>query len=85
MAAALASSASVFHQGVIKMSVAKVVEIKASSPKSFEHAVQTGIKRASKTLKNVTGAWVSDQEVVVKNGAITEYRVLMKVTFILAK
>ncbi len=67
------------------MSVAKVVEIKSSSPKSFEAAVQTGIKRASKTLKNVTGAWVSDQEVVVKNGAITEYRVLMKVTFILAK
>lgn len=65
------------------MSVARVTEIKSSSKKSFEHAVEKGIERASKTLNNVKGAWVASQEVVVDDGKITEYRVLMKVTFIL--
>lgn len=65
------------------MSVAKVVEIKSSSKKSFEHAVKTGIKRASKTLKEIRGAWVAEQEVCVENGEVTEYRVLLKVTFVL--
>ncbi len=65
------------------MSIAKVTEIKASSSKSFEHAVRSGIKRASKTLDNVASAWVSSQEVIVENGEVTEYRVLMKVTFLL--
>ena len=66
------------------MSVARVTEIKSSSKKSFEDAVQSGIKRASKTLENIKGAWIQDQEVTVgKNGSIDEYRVLMKVTFIL--
>jgi dodecin len=66
------------------MSVAKVTEIIASSPKSFEDAVTSGIKRASKTLKQVRGAWVRDHEVVVDGaGKITEYRVKMKVTFVL--
>jgi flavin-binding protein dodecin len=66
------------------MSVARVTEIKSSSKKSFEDAIQTGIKRASKTLENIKGAWVQDQEVTVgKNGNVEEYRVLLKVTFIL--
>lgn len=65
------------------MSVAKVTEIIAASDKSFEDAVNKGIRRASKTLKNVVGAWVQDQQVTVKNGKISEYRVNLKVTFIL--
>ncbi len=65
------------------MSVARVTEIIAASPKSFEDAVRAGVARASETLKNVEGAWVQDQKVVVKNGKITEYRVNLKVTFIL--
>ncbi len=65
------------------MSVAKVTEIISSSTKSFDDAISNGIKRASKTLKGITGAWVSDQKLSVKNGKISEYRVVMKVTFIL--
>lgn len=66
------------------MSVAKVSEITASSSKSFEDAIQLGINRATKTLDKVQGAWVKDQEVGVDdNGKIVEYRVRMKVTFIL--
>jgi len=65
------------------MSVARVTEIIASSKKSFDDAVSVGVKRASKTLKGVTGAWVADQKVTVKNGKIEEYRVVLKVTFIL--
>ncbi|MCU7919908.1 MAG: dodecin family protein [Candidatus Thiodiazotropha sp. (ex Epidulcina cf. delphinae)] len=65
------------------MSVAKVTEIIASSKKGFDDAVSQGIKRANKTLKNIKGAWVKDQQVSVSNGKITEYRVVMKVTFVL--
>ncbi|MDH4071098.1 MAG: dodecin family protein [Ignavibacteria bacterium] len=65
------------------MPVARVTEIYSSSSKSFDDAVQTGIERANKTLKNVKGAWIQDQKVVVQNGKITEYRVNMKVTFVL--
>lgn len=65
------------------MSVAKVSEITASSPKSFEDAVRVGIERANKTLDNVKSAWVQDHEVSVNNGKITEYRVRMRITFIL--
>ncbi len=65
------------------MSVARVTEIIAGSKKSFEDAVENGIKRATKTLKNVEGAWVKDQRVVVSDGDIKEYRVVLKVTFIL--
>jgi flavin-binding protein dodecin len=65
------------------MSIAKVTEITASSTKSFEDAVQMGISRASKTLKNVRGAWIRGQKVVVEKGKITEYRVNLKVTFVL--
>ena len=66
------------------MSVARVTEIKSSSPKSFEDAVRVGIARATKTLKNVKSAWVQDQEVLVdENGKVSEFRVDIKVTFIL--
>ena len=64
-------------------SVARVTEISARSAKSFDDAVECGIKRASKTLHNVTGAWVQDFKVDVEDGKITSYRVNMKVTFIL--
>jgi flavin-binding protein dodecin len=65
------------------MSVARVTEITSSSNKSFEDAIEQGIARAAKTLKNVEGAWVQEQKVVVENGRIAAYRVNMKVTFIL--
>jgi flavin-binding protein dodecin len=65
------------------MSVAKVTEIIASSNKSFDDAVSKGIKRANKTLKNIKGAWIKDQQVNVDGGKITEYRAVMKVTFVL--
>ena len=65
------------------MSVARVTEVIASSKTSFEDAVNVGIARANKTLKNVTGAWVQDQKVKVVEGKISEYRVNLKITFIL--
>jgi flavin-binding protein dodecin len=65
------------------MSVARVTEIISSSKKNFEDAVEKGINRAVKTLKNVEGAWVKSQKVIVKNGKISDYRVNLKVTFIL--
>jgi flavin-binding protein dodecin len=65
------------------MSVAKVSEISATSSKSFEDAIQQGISRASKTLRNVRGAWVKEQHVRCENGKIVEYQVNMMVTFVL--
>ena len=66
------------------MSVARVTEIIASSKKSFDDAVNIGVLRAAKTLKNVQGAWIQDQKVVVDaKGKISEYRVSLKVTFVL--
>ena len=70
-------------KGSLKMSVARVTEIISSSKKSFDDAVESGVERASKTLKNVSSAWVQDQNVMVKDGKIEEYRVALKVTFIL--
>ncbi len=65
------------------MAVAKVTEITSGSKQSFEDAIERGIKRADKTLKNITGAWVNEQSVVVKNGKVVEWRVNLKVTFVL--
>lgn len=65
------------------MSVAKVIEIIAASDKSFDDAVENGIKTASKSLKGITGAWVSDQKVTVKDGKVDEYRVVLRVSFVL--
>lgn len=65
--------------------VAKVIEISSSSKKSIEDAVQSGLKKAAKSLKNINGAWVNDIKVVTgDDGSITEWRVNMKVTFTLA-
>ena len=65
------------------MSVARTTEITATSKKSFEAAIDKGIKRATKTLEGVTGAWVKDQEIVIENGEISGYKVRMMVTFLL--
>jgi flavin-binding protein dodecin len=65
------------------MAVAKVTEIISSSPTSFEDAVVKGIERADKTLENVKGAWIAHQKVKVDKGKITEYRVTMRVSFVL--
>jgi len=65
------------------MAVAKVTEIIASSNKSFDDAVTQGVKRASKTLKGVKSVWIKDQKAIVESGKISEYRVTMKVSFIL--
>ena len=66
------------------MSIARVTEIKASSTKSFDDAIRQGVTRAVTTLKNVKSAWIQSQEVCVDDGGkIAEYRVLMKVTFVL--
>ena len=65
------------------MSVAKVSEISATSAKSFEDAIQQGLTRASKTLRNIRSAWVKEQHVRCENGRIVDYQVNMMVTFIL--
>ena len=65
------------------MSIARTTEISASSSKSFEDAVRKGIKRFSETIKHVEGAWIKEQKVVVSDGEVSEYRVTMKVTFVL--
>ncbi len=65
------------------MSVAKVSELSATSTKSFEDAIQQGLARAVKTLRNVKGAWIKEQHVRCTDGRITEYRVSMMVTFVL--
>ena len=65
------------------MSVAKIIEISSESPKSFEDAINEGIARASKTVKNIKTAWIKEQQVLVKGGKVVGYRVDMKVTFVL--
>jgi flavin-binding protein dodecin len=65
------------------MSVAKVTELSSTSGKSFEDAVQQGLDRAAKTLRNVRGAWIKEQHVRCENGKIVEYQVNMMVTFVL--
>lgn len=65
------------------MSVAKNIEITASSPTSFEDAIESGIRRASKSLKNIQGAWIKEQKLRIENNRATEYRVMMILTFVL--
>lgn len=65
------------------MSVAKVSEISTTSPKSFEDAIQQGLSRATKTLRNVKSAWIKEQNVMLENDQVKEYRVNMEVTFVL--
>lgn len=66
------------------MSVAKVTEIISSSKTSFDDAIQSGLKRANKTLRNVKGAWIANMKVECEKGKITAYRVTMRVTFVLS-
>ena len=65
------------------MSIAKTIEVSASSEKGFDDAIKQGVAKASETLENITEAWVMDQSVKVKKGKIAEYSVRMKLTFIL--
>ena len=65
------------------MSVAKVIEVSASSTTSFEHAINQGIARACDTIANVRGAWIKEQKVSIEGGRIVSYRVNMQVTFVL--
>ncbi|HEY9279651.1 MAG TPA: dodecin family protein [Eoetvoesiella sp.] len=65
------------------MTVARITEISSVSSKSFEDAISQGVKRANKTLKNVKGAWVKDQEITVNDGKVSGYKVILKVTFVL--
>lgn len=65
------------------MSVARVTEISSTSTQSFDDAVEQGIERASKSLRNIRSAWVKDSNVEVENGKIASYRVNMAVTFVL--
>jgi hypothetical protein len=65
------------------MSVAKHIEITASSTEGFEDACRKGVARAAQTLNQIEGAWVQDQKVVVKDGEVVEFRVNLKVTFVL--
>ena len=65
------------------MSVATVTEISATSQQGFEDAVQQGIQRANKTLRNIEGAWVKDQNVMIQDGNIVGFKVNLEVTFVL--
>ena len=65
------------------MSIAKIIELSAESPKNFEDAIQNGITRACKTIHVIKSAWVKEQHVVIDNGKVTLYRVDLKVTFVL--
>jgi flavin-binding protein dodecin len=65
------------------MSIAKVSEISATSKKSFEDAIQSGLARAHKTVRNVRSAWIKEQQVRLEKGKIVEYQVNMLVTFVL--
>ena len=65
------------------MSIAKVSEISATSTKGFQDAIEQGLVRANKTLRNVRSAWIKEQQVRVKDGAITEFQVNMMVTFVI--
>jgi dodecin len=70
------------REGLI-MTVARISEISSVSKKSFEDAILQGVARANKTLKNVKGAWVKDQEVMIEKGKVTGFKVILKVTFVL--
>ncbi len=65
------------------MSVARVIEISAMSNQSFEDAIREGISRANQTLRNVEGAWIKEQNVIIRDGQIIGYKVNMQVTFVL--
>lgn len=63
------------------MTIAKIIEISSDSSVGFQDAIESGIKRAERTVKNVKGAWISEQKLTVDGGTITSYRVIMRVSF----
>lgn len=65
------------------MTIAKIIEISSDSTASFQDAIESGIKRAERTVKNVKGAWISEQKLTIDNGKITNYRVIMRVSFVI--
>lgn len=65
------------------MTIAKIIEISSDSTVSFQDAIESGIKRAERTVKNVKGAWISEQKLSIDGGKITCYRVMMRVSFVL--
>ena len=65
------------------MSIARITEISSTSQKSFEDAIQSAVSRATKTLRNVRGAWVKEQQIKIEDGKIVEYQVNLMITFIL--
>lgn len=64
------------------MSVAKVIELTASSPDSFEDAVRIGLEKSGESLRNIKGAWISEQKVDVEDGKISAFRVTLRITFV---
>jgi flavin-binding protein dodecin len=67
----------------VATTVAKVIEISAESPESFEDAIRRGVEKAAQTVHEIRGAWVKEQQVAVENGRVTAYRVDLKITFVL--
>jgi len=65
------------------MSIARITEISSTSTKSFEDAIQSGVRRATDTLRNVRSAWVKEQQIKIDNGSIVEYQVNLMITFVL--
>lgn len=65
------------------MSIARITEISSTSKKSFEDAIQSGIARATQTLRNVRSAWVKEQQIQIEDGKITGYQVNLMITFVL--
>ena len=65
------------------MSIARITEISSTSKKSFEDAIQSGVARATQTLRNVRSAWVKEQQISIENGKIAEYQVNLMITFVL--
>ncbi len=65
------------------MSIARITEISSTSSKSFEDAIQSGVARATKTIRNVRSAWVKEQQIRIHNGHIVEYQVNLMITFVL--
>jgi flavin-binding protein dodecin len=72
-----------YQKGGDSMAVAKIIEISAGSDRSFEDAIRKGIERASNTVQNIQGAWIKEQKLEIEGGKVKEYRVDMKVTFLL--
>jgi dodecin len=66
-----------------EMSVAKVIEVTASSSESFEAAIREGLVKSGETLRDIKGAWVAEQKVEVENGEIVAFRVTLRITFVL--